>query len=99
MAKEFLLFSYSPTPAEELLSQRMTAYWANFPKTGDPNGAGLPLWPAYNTTTEPLVSLDDQIGTVNGYHRAQCAFMDPLTPFAFGGFGHGRKVGLFDHIP
>src|SRR5262249_29882696 len=43
----FNLFGpYSPSPAEELLSQRMNAYWANFAKTGNPNGPGLPAWPA-----------------------------------------------------
>jgi para-nitrobenzyl esterase len=27
----------------------MSTYWANFAKTGNPNGNGLPDWPAYNT--------------------------------------------------
>jgi len=27
----------------------MSTYWANFAKTGNPNGQRLPYWPAYNT--------------------------------------------------
>ena len=33
------------TPEDEALSKLMHAYWVNFIKTGDPNGAGLPEWP------------------------------------------------------
>jgi para-nitrobenzyl esterase len=60
----------------------MTDYWTNFAKTGDPNGAGLPAWPVYETATEPTLVLDEQIGVLSGYHDAQCGLLDALeTPF------------------
>lgn len=30
---------------DRTLSARMSRYWVNFVRTGDPNGAGLPAWP------------------------------------------------------
>jgi len=37
---------YAWTPADRKVSDVMQGYWAQFIKTGDPNGAGLPRWPA-----------------------------------------------------
>src|ERR1017187_9354176 len=34
--------------ADRALSDKMSSYWVNFAATGDPNGKGLPLWPAYS---------------------------------------------------
>jgi para-nitrobenzyl esterase len=31
------------------LADTMSTYWANFIKTADPNGGGLPLWPEGDT--------------------------------------------------
>ena len=37
---------YAWTPDDYKVSEAMQAYFANFVKTGDPNGPGLPKWPA-----------------------------------------------------
>ncbi|HKN77025.1 MAG TPA: carboxylesterase/lipase family protein [Candidatus Acidoferrum sp.] len=35
-------------PEDFQLSEQMGSYWTNFAKTGNPNGEGLPNWPAYS---------------------------------------------------
>jgi para-nitrobenzyl esterase len=79
---DVLGFGYTPTAAEEQLSRRMTAYWTNFAKSGNPNGIGLPTWPQYDTVNEPTLTLDDTSDVIAAYHRRQCGLMDSLsTPF------------------
>jgi para-nitrobenzyl esterase len=40
------------TAADKTIASRMSSYWANFAATGDPNGKGLPQWPAVNEKPE-----------------------------------------------
>jgi para-nitrobenzyl esterase len=43
------------TDADRAAAQAANAYWANFVKTGNPNGPGLPQWPAYSPKTDILM--------------------------------------------
>ncbi|WP_077921208.1 carboxylesterase/lipase family protein [Spirosoma sp. 209] len=40
------------------LARIMATYWANFIKTGNPNGQGLPQWPAFSPTGKQTMILD-----------------------------------------
>jgi para-nitrobenzyl esterase len=43
------------TAADEATARVANAYWANFAKTGDPNGPGLPKWPAYDARSDVIL--------------------------------------------
>ena len=46
------------TPDEKELARIMNTYWANFAKTGNPNGNGLPVWPLYDTQKEEILDIE-----------------------------------------
>ncbi|XP_018594885.2 carboxylesterase 3 [Scleropages formosus] len=49
---------------EAELSKNMMAYWANFARTGSPNGPDLVLWPAFGESKEYLkLNLEQTTGT------------------------------------
>ena len=39
------------------MSDLLRTYWTNFAKTGDPNGAGLPRWPAFTSATPQMLHI------------------------------------------
>lgn len=51
------------TDADRRLADAMAGYWVNFARTGNPNGAGLPLWPVFNGDEGPVLDLGDMIRT------------------------------------
>jgi para-nitrobenzyl esterase len=48
-------------PAAQAAARSMSAAWAAFARTGDPNCPELPEWPAYDTTRRPTLVVDEQI--------------------------------------
>ena len=51
-------------PGREELSRIMMSYWANFARTGDPNGPGLPEWPRWSKADKSRrIILDTKIST------------------------------------
>jgi len=47
------------TPQAAALARTMSSAWVNFAATGNPNGAGVPDWPAYDPATSPLMLLGE----------------------------------------
>jgi para-nitrobenzyl esterase len=51
-------FGGSTGPEAEALSKLMSSYWVNFAKNGDPNGAGLPVWPTFDEKEQKTMIFD-----------------------------------------
>jgi len=66
-------------PANEqdrLLTDSMLNYWTNFVKTGDPNSADLPVWPAYTQKQRRYQDLGAIIQSGGDLNREFCALMN-----------------------
>jgi para-nitrobenzyl esterase len=65
------------TDADRALADTMSSYWANFAANGDPNGKGLPAWPAFKEkTSERALILGDKVESGMPVETARFAFYD-----------------------
>ncbi len=48
----------APKPEDWKLSDMISSYWVNFAKSGDPNGPGLPKWPAFTENNQQAMVFD-----------------------------------------
>jgi para-nitrobenzyl esterase len=66
-------------PEDHTVSDLMSAYWTNFAKTGDSNGAGLPHWPLYTPKDDyPVLHIDATPHSEPDAHRARSLLLDSL---------------------
>jgi para-nitrobenzyl esterase len=66
-------------PEDREVSELMSSCWANFAKTGDPNGPDLPRWPAYNSRGGyQVMHLGANPGSAPDEHRGRYEFLDPI---------------------
>ncbi len=48
--------SSPPTPADQKIAEQMQTYWANFTRTGSPNGEGLPAWLEFTAKSQDYLA-------------------------------------------
>jgi para-nitrobenzyl esterase len=71
---------YDWTPDDYTVSKQMQAYFANFIKTGNPNGPGLPTWPAASKSNPvQYINLDVNTKVETEQHRERYLFMDKTS--------------------
>ena len=60
------------------LSDKISDYWVNFAKTGNPNGADVPAWPAYRRAADEVQEFADRIFTTKNPLREQLNLFDGI---------------------
>ena len=66
-------------PEDYKVSELMMNYWTNFAKRSDPNGEGVPEWPAYQAVGSPVMHLNPEPTVTSDDHRARYEFLDRIS--------------------
>lgn len=75
---ENLLGNRPWTDQDRQLADSISSYWVNFATNGDPNGKGLPVWPAFDAKANLRMILGDKIDVGPGLTKDQLAVYQAL---------------------
>jgi len=78
MGNLYLVNDYAWTDDDDVVSENMLAYFANFIRTGNPNGDGLEKWPAAEAmdATPPVMLIDVESKVVDAKNDNRYLFLD-----------------------
>lgn len=62
--------------ADKAVSDAMNEYWANFVKTGDPNGSGLDTWPVYQDGRKSVMFFKNGTSLIETPNKPQLELME-----------------------
>jgi para-nitrobenzyl esterase len=62
--------------SDRKVTEEVSSYWTNFAKTGNPNGGGLPNWPAFTEANQQVMDLNDPSQAVSVPHIEQLKVLD-----------------------
>lgn len=63
---------YRPTDNDLAVSEAVQGYWLRFAATGDPNGAGAPAWPAFESSMDNHLEINAPPRAGAGVRTALC---------------------------
>src|SRR5581483_6709436 len=68
------------TPADRRIADDAIAYWVAFAKTGDPDSAGGPAWPAYDASAQAALEFGPDGPVVRPhFHQATLDLVEQLA--------------------
>jgi len=74
----FPLQDWQWRPVDLKVGDLVSSMWVTFAKTGNPNGAGLPEWPAFDANTEILLDIGDVLNAQPAPNKIALDLMDEL---------------------
>jgi para-nitrobenzyl esterase len=80
----FYVFKTIPAGVQEeeadlKVADAMHAAWLRFSESGDPNGKGLPEWPAFSTANDTHFEFGDRLGTGQHLMSDECDLFDEIS--------------------